>query len=219
MAEGKVALRNIKDPVARYYHMLTSLTQDAVRLVRHMLHEDTDHNSYDNLHTSLLSSHSLSNYQKTEKMMGLPPLGNRKLSVMLVEMLECCLAGESETHRFHVFVSPGSSSGDSCSALEDDPADMRAIADKADCLIAMHVPQGHDACAAVSPVDDSEGGLVAATSGGRRKKKSWFPSDLSSSSSLALGSEVAPPCCGANQAALPRTSMCFYHAKFGEQAK
>jgi hypothetical protein len=87
LAEEQFALRNVKDPVARYYHVLASLSQDAVNLVRHVLHEDTCPHSYDNLRTSLLASHSLSNYQKMEKMMKLPPLGYRKPSVMLAEML------------------------------------------------------------------------------------------------------------------------------------
>jgi hypothetical protein len=63
LAEGQFALRNVQDPVARYYHMLSSLSPDAVRLVRHVLHKDTGPASYGNLRTSLLSSHSLSNYQ------------------------------------------------------------------------------------------------------------------------------------------------------------
>jgi hypothetical protein len=164
-----------------------------VCLVRHMLQEDTGPNSYDNLRTSLLSSRSLSNYQKMEKMMGLPPLGDRKLSVMLVEMLEYCPAGESATAVFAYLFLQRLPREIRVLLSEDDPADMRAIADKAYCLIAMHVPQGHDACAAVSPLDDSEGDLVAATDGARHKKKSWCPSSLSRCSSLALGSEVAPP--------------------------
>jgi hypothetical protein len=34
--------------------------------------------------------------------------------------------------------------------LEDDPVDMRAIAEKANRLIDMHVPQSHDSCTAVA---------------------------------------------------------------------
>ncbi len=75
--------------------MLSALPMDAVRLVHHFLHEDTGPTSYNNLRTSLLSSHSLSNYQKMERMMRLPPLGDRKPSVMLGQMLEFCPAGES----------------------------------------------------------------------------------------------------------------------------
>jgi hypothetical protein len=36
LAEGQFAFRNIKDPVVRYYHVLSSLSQDAVRLVLHV---------------------------------------------------------------------------------------------------------------------------------------------------------------------------------------
>ncbi len=100
LAEGHFTLRNITDPVARYYHVLASLSQDAVRLVRHVLHEDTGPLSYDNLRTSLLASHTLSNYQKMERMMRLPPLGDQETSVMLAEMLEFCPAGESSTAVF-----------------------------------------------------------------------------------------------------------------------
>jgi hypothetical protein len=38
LAEGQFALLYVTDPVARYYHALASLSQDAVRLVRHVLH-------------------------------------------------------------------------------------------------------------------------------------------------------------------------------------
>ncbi len=100
LAEGQFTLWNVEDSVACYCHVLSSLSQDAVCLVRHMLHEETSPNSYANLRTLLLASHSLSNYQKMERMMKLPPLGDRKPSVMLAEMLEYCPAGESITAVF-----------------------------------------------------------------------------------------------------------------------
>jgi hypothetical protein len=48
LAEGQFTLRNVVDPVARYYHVLASLSQDAVRLVRHVLHQETCPESYAN---------------------------------------------------------------------------------------------------------------------------------------------------------------------------
>jgi hypothetical protein len=218
LAKEEFALRNITDPVAHYYHVLASLSQDTVRLVRKVLHEDTGPHSYDNLRTSFLALHSLSNYQKMEKMMRLPPLGDRKPSVMLAEMLEFCLVSESATAVFtYLFLQR--LAREICILLsEDDPADMRAIADKADRLIAMHVLQGHDVCATVSPEDNWEGDLVAATGGDRRKKKflvSKRPQQQQSGAERQGGS----PRRGVDQAASPRTSMCFYHPKFGEQAK
>jgi hypothetical protein len=88
LAEGQFTLRNVADPITRYYHLLAALLVDSVHLVWHVLHDDTGPESYDRLRASLLVSHSLSNYQKMERMMRLPPLGDRKPSVMLAEMLE-----------------------------------------------------------------------------------------------------------------------------------
>jgi hypothetical protein len=82
LAEGQFTLRNVADPVTRYYHVLAALSVDSVRLVQHVLHDDTGPESYDRLRASLLASHSLSNYQKMERMMRLPPLGDRKPSVI-----------------------------------------------------------------------------------------------------------------------------------------
>ncbi len=221
LAEGQFALRNVTDPIARYYHMLSSLSQDAVRLVRHVLHEDTGPASYDNLRTSLLSSHSLSSYQKMERMMKLPPLGDRKPYVMLAEMLEYCPAGESATAVFAYLFLQQLPREIHVLLLEDDPADMRAIADKADRLIAMHVPQGHDACSAVSAADEPELDLVAATggSGGIRRKKKLPPPQHPQQQQGGSGQRSGPSRRQPGQPSVPKTSMCFYHAQFGERAK
>jgi hypothetical protein len=220
LAEGQFALRNVGDPVARYYHVLSSLPQDAVRLVRHVLHEDTGPASYDNLQTSLPASHSLSNYQKMEKMMKLPLLGDRKPSVMLAEMLEFCPAGESATAVFAYLFLQRLPREIRVLLSEDDPADMRAIADKADRLIAMHVPQGHDACAAVAGFDqDQDQDLVAATGGARRKNKVLAARQSQQQQQVVSGQCGGVPRRSVAQAAAPRTSMCFYHARFGEKAK
>ncbi len=48
---------------------------------------------------------------------------------------------------------------------EDDPADMRDIVEKADRLIAMHVPQGHDAHATVAADEKQETGVCGGNPG------------------------------------------------------
>jgi hypothetical protein len=219
LAEGQFTLRNVTDPVARYYHVLASLSQDAVCLVRHVLHEDTGPLSYDNLRTSLLASHTLSNYQKMEWMMKLPPLGDRKPSVMLAEMLEFCPAGESTTAVFAYLFLQRLPREIRVLLSEDDPADMRAIADKADRLIAMHVPQGHDACPTVSPEDDWEGDLVAAMGGERRKKKFPVPKRPPQQQHSGSGRRGGSSRRGSDQVTSPHNSMCYYHATYGEKAK
>jgi hypothetical protein len=219
LAEGQFNLRNVADPVALYYHVLASLPQDAVRLVHHVLHEDTGPLSYDNLRTSLLASHTLSNYQKMERMMRLPPLGDRKPSVLLAEMLEYCPAGESSTAVFAYLFLQRLPREIRVLLSEDNPADMRAIADKADRLIAMRVPQGHDACATVSLEDDGDGDLVATMGGERRKKKFPVPKRPPQQQQASAGRQGGFSRRGTDQAAAPRTSMCYYHAKFGERAR
>ncbi len=181
LAEGQFTLRNVADPIARYYQVLSSLSQDAVRLVHHVLHEETSPDSYTNLRTLLMASDSLSYYQKMEIMMKLPPLGDRKPLVMLAEMLEYCPVGKLTTAVFAYLLLQQLPREIRMLLSEDDPADVRVITDKADRLIAMHVPQDHDTCAAIAGSEDSDPGkLVAATQGARRKKFK-LPCALSSS--------------------------------------
>jgi hypothetical protein len=49
LAEGQFALRNVADPVTRYYHVLAALLVDSVCLVWHVLHDNTGPESYDRL--------------------------------------------------------------------------------------------------------------------------------------------------------------------------
>ncbi len=159
--------------------MLAALSVDSVRLVRHVLHEDTGPTSYDQLRTSLLASHSLSNYQKMERMMRLPPLGDCKPSVMLAKMLEFCPAGKSSTAVFAFLFLQRLLCEIRVLLSEDDPADMRAIADKADRLIAMHVLQSHDACAAVAAESHLEEPCVVAAAQAARSRKGKYPQQKS----------------------------------------
>jgi hypothetical protein len=221
LAKGQFALCNVIDPVTRYYHVLAALSVDSVRLMRHVLHDDTGPESYEQLRASLLASHSLSNYQKMERMMRLPPLGDRKPSVMLAEMLEFCPAGESTTAVFAFLYLQRLPREIRVLLSEDDPANMRAIAEKADRLIAMHVPQSHDACAAVTAEDScAKAGVVAALQGARsRKDKGPKRPQQSHTQPKELGRWIDLTKRGQEQGWSLRTSMCYYHAKFGEQAK
>jgi hypothetical protein len=219
LAEGQFALRNVVDPVARYYHVLASLSQDAVRLVRHVLHQETGPDSYANLRTSLLASHSLSNYQKMERMMKLPPLGDRKPSVMLAEMLEFCPAGESTTAVFTYLFLQRLPREIRVLLSEDDPADVRAIADKADCLIAMHVPQHHDACAAVAGGEDSDPGDIVKAAPEVRRKKFKLPTAQRPQQQKGQGRRQEPPRRPQGSQGGLKMSMCYYHAKYGERAR
>jgi uncharacterized membrane protein YgaE (UPF0421/DUF939 family) len=117
----------VVDLEASYYQMLSALTQDIVRQVRHMLHEETSPNSHNNQRTSLMASHSLQLLEDGEDDEA-SYIRYRKPSAMSAEMLEYCpifayLYLQRLLRAIHVLHSEG------------DQADMRAIADKADRLI------------------------------------------------------------------------------------
>jgi hypothetical protein len=102
---------------------------------------------------------------------------------------------------------------------EDDPADMRAIVDKADRLITMYVPQGHNACIAIAGGEDSDPGkLVAATQGARRKKFKLPASEHCQQQQKSQGRGQDIPCHPQDQQGDLRMSICFYHAKYSKQA-
>jgi hypothetical protein len=110
-----------------------------------------------------------------ERMMWLPPLGDPKLLVMLAEMLEYCPAGESTTAVFAFLFLQRLPREIRVLLSEDDPANMRAIAEKADRLIAMHVPQSHDSCVAVAADNVYEDPEVVAALQGARSRKDKAP--------------------------------------------
>ncbi len=85
---------------------------------------------------------------------------------MLAEMLEFCPAGEATTAVFAFLFLQRLPREIRVLLSEDDPANMRAIAKKADRLIAMHVPQSHDSCAAVAAEDVADNSDIVAPSKG-----------------------------------------------------
>jgi hypothetical protein len=135
---------------------------------------------------------------------------------MLAEMLEYCPTGESTTAVFAFLYLQRLPREIRVLLSEDDPANMRAIAEKADRLIAMHVPQSHDACAAVAADDSSEDAdVVAALQGARSRKDKGSKRPQQKE----LGRRIDLAKKGPAQERSFRTSMCHYHAKFGERAR
>jgi hypothetical protein len=148
-----------------------------------------------------MASHSMSNYQKMERMIQLPPLGDCKPSVMLAEMLEFCPAGESSTAVFAFLFLQRLPREIWVLLSQDDPANMRGIAAKADRLIAMHVPQSHESCVAVTAEPRQEEPCVVAAAQAARSRKGMRPKQKALGRRIDLskrgqdqGAPCAPPC-------------------------
>ncbi len=190
------------DLEASYYRVLSALSQDIVRLVRHMLHEETSPNSQNNQRTSLMASHSLQ-LSEDEEDDELPTLGDRKPSAMSAKMLEYCLDQESSASIFAYFYIQRLLREIHVLLSKDDHANMWAIADKADRLTYhMHVLQGHDTCTAIAADEEQETPEFVAASQVPRDGEDQEPPTSKRSQQQQKNKErrVDLSCCGQDQA-------------------
>jgi hypothetical protein len=148
MADAQFAIRGVVDPLDQYYLVLGALSEANVDMVRHIMEEEQDATSFRRLREALVSSHILSDYQRIDRLVTMDPLNGRKLSEMLTAKSKLKPADDKQyiayfflkrlPHEVRILLS------------QEPVADMRALAEKADALIALHVPQQHDV-AAVTP--------------------------------------------------------------------
>jgi hypothetical protein len=94
---------------------------------------------------------------------------------------------------------------------------MRVIANKADHLIAMHVTQGQCLCPHHKHTDGGE--LMAATQAAMQRKVSLPAAKCTQQQQKGQGRWVDAHHGSKDQQGGLQTSMCFYHDKYGDQAK
>ena len=140
------------------------------------------------------------------------PLGTKKPSELLALMVKLKPASDKSFMAYHFLQRLPREVR--ILLAEEDTADMRALAEKADKLAAHHSPQISDSIAAVQ--NNSSEDDVAAISNKQRGKffkkrggKSGFQRGNSNNSGYNGG--------GGNGGE-KRTSLCFYHGKFGNKA-
>jgi hypothetical protein len=208
--EAQFRLRNIVDDDIKYSLLLTALPRDAFRVVAHLVVDDPPADTYVQLKAALIASHVLSNYQWVEALAKMEPLGGRRPSEMLTAMLELCPRGE-EGSTFFFFLQRLPREIRVLLA-DENPADLHAVADKADKLVALHSLQSHEMVAATmnEPGSDEEDATAAAVKssnrGGRkqfRRKKAAKQQERRDHSS---------------DQGQKKSSLCFYHASFGDKA-
>jgi hypothetical protein len=193
MAEAQFMLRSVTAGVDKYCHLLTMLPWASYKLISHMVEQMPVEESYQQLKDALLSAHTLSDYQRVELLSKVEPLGARKPSELLATMIELGPRQQLDSPFFFYFFLQRLPHEIRVLLSEEDPKDIRAIAEKADRLVALHVPQHHDAVAAVADLSD-----VAAVKNNKFKKQQ--------KKKKQGGKKSSPPV------------MCWYHATFGKKA-
>jgi hypothetical protein len=197
MAEAQFRLRNITGDNDKYLCLIAALPRDAFRMVAHIVEQedqaDQADDAYEQLKASLVSSHTMSDYQRIELLSKVEPLGGRKPSDLLATMLELCPRGHESSPFFCYLFLQRLPREIRVLLAEEDAANKRAIAEKADRYMAIHAPQAHDS-------------VVAAATASRSKQKQKKPVKKPS-----RRRSISP--------STKRPALCFYHFRFGEKAR
>jgi len=149
-------LREVTSQRAHFGLVAAVLPEKPARAVGHIL-TNPPADCYDKLKAALLSNHQLTEIQKSELLFNMDALGTRRPIDLLAEMLELVKPGEEKTQLFAMLFIRKLPSAVRAQLSEDDHTDLRALAEKADRIMAMLAKQNHDlhTVAAVSAQSDN----------------------------------------------------------------
>jgi hypothetical protein len=209
MAEAQFRLHNITEDNNRYLCLIAALPRKAFCLVAHLVERD-DQPVDAQLRAALLTSHTMSDYQRVELLSRVEPLGGHKPSDLLAVMLELCPRGHETSPFFGYLFLQRLPREIRVLLAEEDVADMRALTEKADRFMAIQAPQSHDSTvAAMAASPDSEDDTVAAATAGQAKQRQKKPQGKKQQQRRRRS--ISP--------AAKKPSLCFYHFRFGEKAR
>ena len=90
MVEGQFILRNITQDNLRFYYVLGALPESAVRGLGDLMRGPPPPDAYQQLKTRLLAAHTLTEFQRMDKLLSAQPLGGQKPSDLLHELVQFC---------------------------------------------------------------------------------------------------------------------------------
>jgi hypothetical protein len=227
-ADGQFALRNITCERTKYFNALTALPEATVNLITDFVESELPADAYTQLRARLNAAHQLTDYQRVEQMVALPPLGDRKPSEMLAEMVRLCPRGQENSVFFVYFFLHRLPRELRVLLTDVDHQDRRALALRADDLWAHNVRGVHDSVAAAVNVEvqqeESSVAAVRTANGGRGQRGGRGRRGVSRGSSgqnRAAGNGSG----GGQTAQLTPSDMaragsdlCYYHWSFGAKA-
>jgi hypothetical protein len=116
--------------------------------------EEPDEESYNSIKDALLAMHTLMPFQQVDKLVNMEGLGGRKPSELLAEMDKF---KPKDMHSFYAYHFLERMLREVRVLLAgEDSSNMRLLAEKADELMSLHLPQQHDVVAAVQHDGQSE---------------------------------------------------------------
>jgi len=228
-AEVQFRLRRIVAQEDRFCLVVAALDKETLKKVVHLVTAADLENPYEELKTALLLSHQLTDFQRVELLLAMEPLGGRKPSALLADMLELCPAGQHNNIFFVGLFLQRLPRELRVLLTHEDHTDLRCLAAHADRLVAFNGKQPHDVAAAVPEPAEAE--VAAVKSGGQHRpfnkqrpppvpprtgaKQADGGAGAAGGSSGKGGQSSAP-----TPANLARkgSGLCWNHWKFGENA-
>jgi hypothetical protein len=201
-AEAQFALRRVSDPLEKYYLVLDALSEANIDLVRHIVEDEPDATSFDRIREGLVAAHILTDYQSIDRMVALEPLSGQKPSELLADMNKLKPADEKQ---FFAYFFLNRLPREVRILLSQEPvSDMRALAAKADALMALHVPHQHEV-SAVTPQDPYDGTTAAAAKSSSKKAATQKKKYRLQRSQSPVDERRSP--------------LCWLHIRFGDKAR
>ena len=216
IAESQFNIRSVTSQRDKFGLVAAVLPESAGRKVTHLLAAPGD-NCYDGLLAALLAANQLTDYQKAERMFSSEPLGDRRPSDLLAELMELVKPGEEKTQLFALLFLRRLPAAVRLQLTEDNTENVRQLAEKADrCTASLH--KQNITIAAIAPPEeyaDSEGECAhicaVGSGGGARQGKGRHRGGSPRNKQQQQEQEPKSKQNGDN-------TLCFYHYKYGEQA-
>jgi hypothetical protein len=205
--EALFMLKGVTDNVERYYQVVAALTEELADMVGSVVDEEPTQESYARIKAALVATNTLTPYQMVDKLMAMEPLGGRKATELLTAMQK--LRPPTDDQFFAWAFLQRLPREVRVLLAQDDHADMRKLAEKADALLALHQPQGHDltAVAAATPSEtvEEESVVASAANKGQHSKKSKKKKRSERRRRSRSPAEYQSP-------------LCYFHVRYGDKA-
>jgi hypothetical protein len=136
MVEGQFILRNITQDNLRFYYVLGALPESAVRSLGDLMRGPPPPDAYQQLKTRLLAAHTLTEFQRMDKLLSAQP------SDLLHELVQFCPEGESQSKIFRYLFLQRLPAELRIILSEDSDSTLPVLAARADQLFGHTAPGG-----------------------------------------------------------------------------
>ena len=134
--EAQFYLRRVTSEEERFCHVTTALDKQSLKKVVHLVVSPHPAAPYSKLKEALLASHQLTDFQRVELLHAMEPLGSRKPSELLADMLEMCPVDQQSNIFFAVLFLQRLPRDIRVLLTHEDHTDLRGLAAHADRLVA-----------------------------------------------------------------------------------